>query len=248
MNSRGMVVPAMRSRTLYGGVECFQFAKNRAERVRWRLPFAFFARSCDQCAKPRPVQTRKFGGQRIERLRLRKQAVAPSFERVLARGVHVVTVRPGREPVPDRTGIDVTHQLADELELPFAATPCGDPSGRNHGLDEPLREVHFRGQFGEALCIERNQRQTEILQRMHVRLAARLGRRQFRIVVGCARQRRDVRVRAAALQFVGPGHRFGGSSGGSERPPGETGIRFAMIADALRRGPNRARLRGRVRR
>ena len=76
-----------------------QLAKQLAEaRAAARRARARRARVGDQRAEPRPVEPRVLGRQRVERVGLGEQPIAPLLQRVLPRGVDRRAVRPGVEP------------------------------------------------------------------------------------------------------------------------------------------------------
>ncbi len=64
------------------------------------------------------------------------------------------------------------------------AAPRGDRARCANRLDEPVRQRKVRGELGKPLGIERDERLAERLQRVHLSLAARLGRRVVRANVG----------------------------------------------------------------
>ena len=74
-----------------------------------------FARPRDERAEPRAVDVTELGAELIEGLRFGDQPIAPMLERVLARGIDALPVRPVIEASSDRIRIDLAHQLADVL-------------------------------------------------------------------------------------------------------------------------------------
>src|SRR4051794_36550460 len=105
-----------------------QHAKQFAVRMGRTAAVAFGSSSRDQCAKARPVERRIACHKLIECIGVCEQALAPLFQRMLARRVFVMTVRPRVEPAANGFRIDVTHETADVLKLAFPATPRRDGS------------------------------------------------------------------------------------------------------------------------
>ncbi len=175
----------------------------------------------DQRAKTRTIEPGILGREGVQGLGLGDQAFAPLLEGVLAGRVDVVAMRPETEPTPDRLGVDVAHQLADKLELPFAATPGGDRACFADRLAQPLRQRDFGRERGKALRFQQHERFSHVLQRVHFRLASCLRRRRmagFRARRGrCRGIGVGARARTAAFSFVGPGHRSGGNPWGRGR-------------------------------
>ena len=134
--------------------ERFQFAEEFAKRVRRLTPVTFVAGLRDQGTKTRAVEQRVCGGQGVERGRFGDQAIAPLFERMLPGRIDRMPMRPEVETPSYGFGIDIAHELADILELPFATAPRGDRTRGADGVDEPFGQIGVGSQFGKALGIE----------------------------------------------------------------------------------------------
>ena len=72
----------------------------------------------------------------------------------------------------------VAHQLADVLDLPAAGLVRADAAG----LDDRVREPFGQVELLQSPRVERDQGLAQVLQRVHLVLAPRLGRRQAFVV------------------------------------------------------------------
>jgi hypothetical protein len=86
-----------------------------------------------------------------------------------------------------RVGIDVAHELPDELHLAPPAFVRPNRPRFDEGVDQPFGKIELH----ELGLVERYQRLAQVLERMHLRLAAGLGDLGLRRV---ARRRRFVGV------------------------------------------------------
>src|SRR4029450_9290574 len=135
--------------------------------MRRRAAGALRARTRNQRLHTRAVEVWKLRRERIECARFREQTLAPAFEGMLPCRVDAVTLRPQVEASSNRSRILIAHQLADELQLPFAPAPGGDSARRDNRVDEALGQSDIGGELGEAFGIECDERLAQILQRMH---------------------------------------------------------------------------------
>src|SRR5438477_4111464 len=113
----------------------------------------------DQCGKPWPICGGSLGAQPVQRVILGQQAFTPALEGVQPRFLGVRRVGPLRELSPDRRGIDVAHQATDELQLPAARLPAGDPLHRVERFAQTFgqlelgatRGAHVEQRFAQGL-------------------------------------------------------------------------------------------------
>ncbi len=169
------------------------------------------------------------GGEEVERRRFGQEPVAPSLERVLVRRVDLVAVRPQVQPPPDGLRIDVTHEPADILDLPFAATPGGDRSRfdgsrRPGGTAGKPRPRAWQGASDRARSSTSPMSCSACISAL--RRVFEGGNSSVASASGSAVHLRCRHRRAAAVSFVGPWHRSGGkwsgqgpAAGHSAAPP-----------------------------
>jgi len=109
----------------------------------------------------------------LERVRVREHSIAPPFDlgKTGARGVRAA-LNSGKRRF-ERFGVDVPHQLADELQLPSSPLVLRNAARLGDCIGQPLRQR----EFGQPARIQVEQALAECLQLMHRALAFRLGRR-----------------------------------------------------------------------
>ena len=192
------------------GIQRLQLAKELAKRVRRLAACPFVAGLRDQRAKARTIEARPFAppggrappGSAISRSRHCSSACwrAASIAWPCA---HWSSWR--------RIGSGSTSRISlpTYWSLPLAATPCGDRARLDDRIDEPGGQRGFGGELGEPLRIEGDERLAHVLQRVHLGLAPRLGRRRGRAAhrvssggLRCHRRARRRRSRSSGRGIV----------------------------------------------
>jgi len=110
----------------------------------------------------------------LQAVRVVDETIAPALDGGEARTFLLGTLRPRSQRIAQGFGIDIPHQATDELHLPPARFMPGERSRKRDRVEEALGQPERR----EAPGVERDQRDAEILQRVHRLLAPCLRRRK----------------------------------------------------------------------
>lgn len=108
----------------------------------------------------------------VECLGVRQQAIAPGFQPMQGGGITPRALRPFFQAHAQRCGIDIPHQASQVLHLPASSLAAGNAPGLCQGIAQSLGEV----ELGQALRSDAQQGFAQILQCVHLLLAAGLGR------------------------------------------------------------------------